>query len=169
MVLILHKWLLFFMVLMCTVHQNAHPYFVSVTEIEHNATDKSIEISCKIFTDDFEKTLRSTYQTKIDLLHPTNTAAMQIIVHDYIKNHLQIMIDGKQLPLEFLGYEQQQEGIISFFQIQKIETVHSITVVNTILYGYSPMQINIIHAIVGGQRQSTKLTYPEKNTAFYFN
>ena len=41
---------------------NLHPIFVSVTEIEHNAKDKTLEISCKIFTDDFEKTLRLTYK-----------------------------------------------------------------------------------------------------------
>ena len=35
-----------------------HPIFVSVTQIDHNATDKTLEISCKIFTDDFEQTLR---------------------------------------------------------------------------------------------------------------
>lgn len=168
MVLIIYKWLLVFLVMLCTVHPNAHPYFVSVTEMEYNATDRSVEISCKIFTDDFEKTLRSTYHTKIDLLHPNNKAAMEIIVHDYIKNHVQIMVNEKQLQLQFLGYEQQQEGIVSFYQATNIEAVKKIDITNTILYSYSPMQINIMHAIVGGQRQSTKLTYPEKTTAFLF-
>jgi hypothetical protein len=168
MVLIIHKWLLLFALLVCTVHKNTHPYFVSVTEIEHNATDKSIEISCKIFTDDFEKTLRSTYHTKIDLLHPNNKAAMEIIVHDYIKNHVQIIVNEKRLQLEFLGYEQQQESIASFYQVTNIAAVKKIDITNTILYSYSPMQINIVHAIVGGQRQSTKLTNPEKTTAFLF-
>ena len=32
-----------------------HPFHVSVIEINHNAADKNLEISCKIFTDDFEK------------------------------------------------------------------------------------------------------------------
>ena len=29
-----------------------HPFFISVTEINHNIKDKSLEVSCKIFTDD---------------------------------------------------------------------------------------------------------------------
>ena len=32
-----------------------HPFHVSGVEVNHNATDKTLEISCKIFTDDFEK------------------------------------------------------------------------------------------------------------------
>ena len=28
-----------------------HPFHVSVVEINHNETDKTLEISCKIFTD----------------------------------------------------------------------------------------------------------------------
>src|SRR6476661_2375693 len=34
-----------------------HPFHVSTTEINHNATDKTLEISCRIFTDDFESCL----------------------------------------------------------------------------------------------------------------
>ena len=30
-----------------------HPFHVSVVEINHNAEDKTLEITCKIFTDDF--------------------------------------------------------------------------------------------------------------------
>jgi hypothetical protein len=36
-----------------------HPFYVSVTEISQNATDKSLEVSCKFFADDFEQTLET--------------------------------------------------------------------------------------------------------------
>ena len=54
----IYKWL--FLPLLALVLTSAkapalHPFHVSVVEIEHNAEDKSLEISCKIFTDDFEK------------------------------------------------------------------------------------------------------------------
>ena len=53
-----------------------HPIYVSVTEIEHNAKDKTLEISCKIFTDDFEKTLSQAYKTYVDLLKPKDKNAL---------------------------------------------------------------------------------------------
>ena len=54
---ILFKWLLVGGILLTPSSGTHHPIYVSVTEIEHNAKDKTLEISCKIFTDDFEKTL----------------------------------------------------------------------------------------------------------------
>ncbi|MEI8059397.1 MAG: DUF6702 family protein, partial [Ferruginibacter sp.] len=61
MVSIVYKWLMLFTWVNFTMSPVAseapvcnHPLFVSVTEIEHNAKDKTLEISCKIFTDDFE-------------------------------------------------------------------------------------------------------------------
>ena len=41
-----------------------HPIYVSVTEIQHNVKDKSLEVSCKIFTGDFEAILKSKTKSK---------------------------------------------------------------------------------------------------------
>ena len=85
--------------------ETKHPIFMSVTEIEQNVKEKSLEISCKIFTDDFEKTLRATYKTKIDLLNEKQKAAMDKYVNDYIQKHLKLNIDGKAFVLKYVGYE----------------------------------------------------------------
>ena len=34
-----------------------HPLYIAVTEINHNAKDKILEVSCKVFTNDFETVL----------------------------------------------------------------------------------------------------------------
>src|SRR5687768_6597088 len=59
-----------------------HPFFVSTTEINHNAADKNLEISCRIFTDDFETTLTKAYQSKVDLFKPKDTAAVDRYIFD---------------------------------------------------------------------------------------
>src|SRR5688500_17746696 len=61
-----------------------HPLHISVTEINHNATDKTLEISCKMFTDDFEKVLAQNYKTKVDLINPTDRPAMEKLVNDFV-------------------------------------------------------------------------------------
>ena len=77
-----------------------HPFHVSVVEIDHNAADKTFEISCKIFTDDFEKVLAQNYpqdaahKTKIDLINPPDKAAMDTLVKKYITSHLSLSADG---------------------------------------------------------------------------
>jgi len=145
-----------------------HPIFVSVTEIEHNAKDKTLEISCKIFTDDFEKTLRQQYNTHIDLLNPKEKAPMEKLVSDYVLKHLAVKADGKLTTLQYLGYEQQEEGIESYYQVNNIASVKKIEVTDNILFEYKKEQISIIHVIVNGNRKSTKLVNPDEKAGFEF-
>jgi len=163
---ILYKWLLVFA--LGTLHNNPHPLFVSVTEIEHNALDKTLEISCKVITDDFETTLRKIYNTRVDLLNVQNKAAMNVLINDYIQKHLILLVDGKNAALQFVGYEQEEEGIMCYYQVNNVGAIKKISVANNILYEFNPRQIGIIHIMVNGNRQSFKLTNPEEKAEFEF-
>ena len=175
MVAIVFKWLTIFALVNAPVavgvpviQKATHPLFVSVTEIEWNAPEKSLEISCKIFTDDFGKTLRQQYKTNVDLLKPKDKPAMEKLVSDYVQKHLQLTADGKKLALQFLGYEQQEEGIVSFYQVNNIASLKKINITNNILYEYKKEQLGIIHVSVDGNRKSTKLNNPEEKCSFEF-
>ena len=175
MVSILFKWSLFLSLVNIPVFSTIttgsgarHPIFMSVTEIEHNAKDKTLEISCKIFTDDFEKTLRQTYKGTVDLINPKDKAAMNKLVSDYVQSHLSITADGKKVALQFIGYEQQEEGILSYYQVDNIPSVRKIDVTDNILYEYKKEQIEIIHVMVNGNRKSTRLNNPEDKCSFEF-
>ncbi len=163
---------LFFVSIVIVPKQNittiSHPIYVSVTEIEHNAKDKTLEISCKIFTDDFEKTLRKNYTGTVDLINPKDKEAMNKLVSSYVQKHLIIVADGKPTTLQFLGYEQQEEGIVSFYQINNIATIKKIDVTNDILYSYKKEQMGIIHATINGSRKSSKLNNPDDKVSFEF-
>ncbi len=137
-----------------------HPLHVSVVEINHNATDKTLEISCKLFTDDFETILGKTYHVKIDLINPPDRAAMEKLVNDYIHKHLTIKADGKSVPFSFIGYEKDNDAIYSYFQVDNIPTVKQIVVKDDIMHEMYTDQINLLHVIVGGVRKSTKMDYP---------
>jgi hypothetical protein len=172
---ILFKWLFFLSVVNLPVYPNPfaakaghHPLFVSVTEIELNAKDKTLEISCKIFTDDFEKTLRQNYKTMVDLLKPKDKNAMNKLVSDYVQKHLLLTVDGKKITLQFLGYEQNEEGILSYYQVNNIQSVKKINITDNILYDYKKEQTGIIHVTVDGNRKSTKLNNPEDKASFEF-
>ncbi len=174
MVSIAYKWLMVVSLLMYhnSNFKNAgpvlHPLFISVTEIEQNQKEKTVEISCKIFTDDFEKTLRMNTKEKVDLLNPALKTQMEKLVNSYIQKHLIVQIDSRQVAMKFIGYEQQEEGIISYFQVDNIATIKKIQVFNNLLYEYNIQQMGIIHATVNGNRKSSKLNNPEANAIFEF-
>lgn len=164
---ILFKWLLIGG-LVFNPAATYHPIFVSVTEIEHNTKEKTLEISCKIFTDDFEKALRSTYKTYVDLLQPKDKNAMNKLVADYVQKHLLIKVDGKAATLQFLGYQQDEEGIESYYQVNNVPSVKKLDITDNILFEYKKEQISIIHTTVNGNKKSTKLVNPDDKYSFEF-
>lgn len=168
MVSILFKWLLIGGLALHSPAATHHPIFVSVTEIEHNTKDKTLEISCKIFTDDFEQALRQAYKTHVDLLKPQDKNAMNKLVSDYVQKHLLIKVDDKNVTLQFLGYEQQEEGIVSFYQVNNIAAVKKIVITDNILFEYKKEQMSIIHLTIKDKKQSTKLVNPEQQCSFEF-
>ena len=146
-----------------------HPIYISVTEIEHNAKAKSLEISCKIFTNDFETLLKKNTSNKIDLLHPQDKVFIEKTIDDYIQQHLAISVDGSKKKMKFIGYEQVEECIECYFEIDGIKNIPKrISVYDDILYDYSEQQMSLIHVIVNNERKSTKLNNPEKNFVFNF-
>jgi hypothetical protein len=146
----------------------AHPFFVSVTEISHNASEKSLEISCKLFTDDFEKALRKNNNTKIDLTRPADRSAMDKAISAYIRQHLQVKADGKVVTLQYIGYELEEEAAWCYFEVKGVNTLRRLDISNALLYDYVDKQSNIMHVTVGGERQTKKVEFPKKEVEFVF-
>ena len=72
-----------------------HPFYISVTEINHNAQEKDLEISCKIFADDLEATLEQQNKITIDFSNEKQKAQIDGFIKAYIQKHLQLKADGK--------------------------------------------------------------------------
>jgi hypothetical protein len=162
MAFVFHKWL--FMGWMALVH----PFFVSVTEINHNAKDKTIEIACKMFTDDLETSIGKSFNMKMDLINPKDTVAADKAVAEYIKKHFHLKVDGKPVQIEFLGFERESEAIWSYLQVTNVPSVKKIEISTSILFEASDKQINLLHVKVNGDRKSTKLDYPATNASFEY-
>jgi hypothetical protein len=145
-----------------------HPFHVSVTEINHNAAEKTLETSCKIFTDDFENALSKKFNTKIDLINSRDRAAMDKYVSAYVHDHLQVKADGKQVTLNYLGYEIETEAAYVYLQADNISAVKKVDITNTIMYDTFTDQVGINHVIVGGNRKSVKLDYPNNQASLQF-
>ena len=168
---ILYKWLFLSLLVpfqIIGITQATHPYFLSVVEVEHSATNKTLEISCKLFTDDFEKTLRMHYKSEVDLINPKDKAYANKIISEYVQQHFTITADGKSATMNFVGYEKEDEGIISYFQVNNIASLKKIAITDNLLYEYKKEQMSIIHVIVGGVRKSNRLTNPEEKISVEF-
>ena len=147
---------------------DVHPLHVSVTEINHNVVEKTVEMTCKLFTDDFEKVLVQNYKTKVDLINPPDRPAMDKLISDFVQKHVLIKLDNKAIQLSYLGFERDAEAVYSYFQAENIGAIKKLEVTNTILHEMFTDQINMMHIMVGGKRKSFKLDYPDKEVAINF-
>jgi hypothetical protein len=146
-----------------------HPFFVSVTEINHNAKEKTLEISVRVFTDDFENTLRMfAPNQKVDLMTPPAGGSMDSLVKKYIQQKINLEVNGQKRSMQYIGFERVEESIWAYFEITGVADLKQLKISNPILYEYKKEQINMIHVIKGENRQSRKLDNPVADWTFKF-
>lgn len=139
----------------------AHPFYIAVTEINHNAKDQDLEISCKLFADDLEQILEKNYRTTLDISAERDKASFDKLIPDYVNRHLALVVDGRAVSLVYVGFEKEKESAYCYFQVNKVAAPKKIDLTNSLLHDFNSSQINIIHITVNGKRQSTKLDYPD--------
>lgn len=146
-----------------------HPFYVSVTEVHHNAGDQALEVSIRIFTDDLENTLRMYAPgSKVDLINPPQDGTMDTLIKKYIGNKLRMKVNGSPRPLRYIGFERVDESVWAYFEVPQVPVLSSLAVHNPLLYEYKKEQINMVHVVNGKQRQSRKLDNPIADWEFKF-
>lgn len=145
-----------------------HPFYVSVTEIVHNKTTGTIQVSVRVFFDDFEKALEKKYKTKIDISKPSNRKEVDNLIQAYVKMHLKISTRGKMLDLKYQGYEIEEDAAWCYFETEKVGKLKELDIENDLLFEEHPSQSNMIHVTVEGKRKSTKLDNPQKKAVFTY-
>lgn len=139
-----------------------HPLHLSSSELNCNAKSGTIEISCRIFTDDFEDLLGKKYKVKPDLSAASKHKEMDELVNQYITSHLLLSANGKPLHLTYLGFENDSEAVIIYLESAKVNRLKKLQTTSTVLYDQFDDQTNIFHVTFNGSRKSSKLTYPDK-------
>lgn len=145
-----------------------HPFYVSVTEVNHNPKEKTLEISAKIFADDLEAALEKQYKTSLDFSNAKQKTQIDGFIKAYVQKHLQLKADGKTVVLNYIGFERENEAVFCYFEGNNIATLKQLFADNSILQDYTDKQINIMHITVNGKRQSTKLDAVKETASFSF-
>lgn len=145
-----------------------HPFHVGVVEAQHNAGEKTLEVSCKFFTDDFEKGLGNRFRTPIDLINPARHTSMDSLVARYVRENLTFTVGGKRIFGKYIGFEQEKEAVYAYIEYPEVVSVDVLQADCSMLYETFEDQINIFHITVRGQRKSSKLSYPARQIEFRF-
>lgn len=143
-----------------------HPFYISMTDINYHAPTKSLEVSVRIFPDDLESALKKSCKCKVELVQPTNKAAMEKLVAGYIGKRLQIKVNGQPVALQFAGYAEEGGSIWSYFEVKDVPVLHGLEITNSLLHDYTSQQVNMLHITANGKERSEKLDYPTTTARF---
>ena len=127
-----------------------------------------MEVSVRIFTDDFEKTLRKNCNCKVDLAIGADKTLMNDLVRSYVTKNVKIKIDGQWQQLQYSGYQKEDESTWSYFEIKNIKSFKKLEMSNSLLHDYKEEQINMIHVKAKGKEVTDKLNFPDTNFSIIF-
>jgi len=83
------------------IEKSKHPIHVSVTNADWNSS-KNIDITIKLFTDDFEKIINHNYNTKLLLGTENENKNSELFITKYVNSHLKFIFNNNSLNTEDL-------------------------------------------------------------------
>ena len=163
------KSILIFLILtfLFQLSAKAHPFYVSVTEIDFK--DKRYQISMKVFIDDLEAQLQTSGIEKLNLGEENEHSNADFFIKNYIKNHFFIKTNGSSTPYSFLGKEIESDAVWVYFESEKVDNdIKTIEVKNTLLTDYKEEQTNLIHTNINGEKKSLILSKKLSKDSLHF-
>ena len=100
-----------------------HPFYVSITAVDYNDTAHRVEVSSRIFYDDLETALKDGRDLKIDLINPTDPSTVDSLLAYYFRTHFGLAVNGKPVPLHYVGYEIDEDVAWCFLEATDITHV----------------------------------------------
>jgi len=151
------KLLLLIIILPLISFTAIHKYYVSVTEIEYVAEQKSVQIISRIFVDDFESLLRNRYDERLTLAIENEDDLVDYYTEKYLKEKLIITINSQILEFNFIGKEYEEDIMLSYLEIVGVDNISSIEVTNRILFELFQDQKNIVRFKINSKNKSILL------------
>ena len=158
------KLLLLFSIFISTLFlaKEIHPYHVGSVEFKYNSKSKTFEIIGKFFLDDLENGLKEKYGKAVHFNDEKFKQEINELLKKYCTDYLKLKTDGKFLKINYLGFEEESESVNIFLESEVVSQPKKVEVAVSFLYNLFDDQMNIIHIIVGGKRQSDRLSYPKR-------
>jgi len=131
-----------------------HKFYVSVTEIEHNEKNQSLQVISRVFTDDLESLLKKRYDPRVRLGKKVETPGANIFIQEYLQQRFTVEIDGKPLKIKFLGKEYENDMTLFYIEIPEVKKFSKIHIKNTVLLDMFEEQKNLVHVQYQGKTKS---------------
>lgn len=129
-----------FLLLPCAI--GAHRYHTSLTRMDYNAQEKTIETSIQLFTHDLVPVLERKYGRRIDLEKTENVD--KLILGYLNENFILKNKNGERAQLKWVGREFDVDQIYIYVEMPFAESLENANLQNTIFFESFAEQTNLV-------------------------
>jgi len=146
-----------------------HKYYISVTKIEYVENKKAIQITSRIFIDDFESLLKTKHHDTITLGETNEPKIIDVYIKNYLKEKITIKINEEVVDVVFLGKEYDGDIMCCYLEIEGVKKIKSFKISNKILLDVFEDQQNIVKLKMNSKQKSFLLTSEKKDATLIFD
>jgi len=132
----------------------AHKYYLSMTQVEYNEKQQSLQIIINVFMDDIELAVNSEYNVDLQLTTTNELPEADQHFAKYLKETLKFKLQDQEKSFEYLGKEYEGDLVYFYLEIPKVDTPQPIEILNTILIKYFEDQQNVVKVKIGTKKRS---------------
>jgi hypothetical protein len=133
-----------------------HKFYISVTSIGYSEKDRALQITTRVFIDDFDRALLERYGIKGNLATEDEASQADEFIEKYLNAKFALAIDDKNVAYNFLGKIYDNDIMICYLEVPKIDirAATTISVQNEVLMDIFEEQKNVVHFKIENQKKS---------------
>ncbi|ADY28437.1 hypothetical protein KLA_12824 [Cellulophaga geojensis KL-A] len=137
-----------------------HKYYVSVTSVKYSDKEHTLQITSRVFIDDFDELLKQRYGIKSNLATKNENPLAEDYIKKYVKQKFHIYVNGEEVEITYLGKEYDTDNMVLYLEVQNIydKDLKTVEVESTVLTDIYEEQKNIVHLKFLKNKKSVVLT-----------
>ena len=143
-----------FFVCLLFVQATIHPYYVSTLEIDYRPDRAALQITMRVFTDDWQLMLNTHYDKSLRLDPDTDEEQMVIHSTDYLLQYLELNLNDTYVNPSVLGREYHDDQLVLYLEVMGVVELQTLAVSNRILFAELEGQQNIVRIKTPSKRKS---------------
>jgi hypothetical protein len=167
----MNKYRFFLSILIIVIFSafSLHKYYVSVSESEYNESKRRIEVSLKVFSDDFENALDKELGKPVYLGGKNEYEKIDSLINSYLSTRFYFEVNKVKLQNHFIGSEIEGDATWLYFYTDTIASLPNIIFVyNNVLTELFEEQRNVVQVKVGSKIKSSLFTKSKAGKEFEF-
>lgn len=140
-----------------------HKFYIGVFQIDYFKEKKSIQITTRLFIDDFEKVLHKKFNKHFYITTKDEVADANTYIEKYLQEKLKIKVNNKIQNFSFLLKEQEDNVLICYLKIKFSDKIKSLEITNNVLIEEFKEQQNLVHLNNNGNKKTLLFTNDNNN------